>query len=337
MQASYQNLIERLDESLAQLIWDQWFDIGGSGSTQKRGIPFVIDIEALILGSTRFGRKDPRIFEQCIDWLAHNGDLVSLQRLKNMQQSQRFGDESTLRHLADFMISEKHLNWKSIMTSFPEKSAKVAENSAFYVARGMSRSPLPTKPQSLLFRLRHFCGMSARADIFCWLLTHPEGHAAQIAQETQWMPKTVQLVLIELERSRLIACVTKGRQKRYRLNPLDWTVFEPDGGNACWFNSALFFKGCFEVLSLLESLVQLENKVVALQSMEIARAMPALAKTFFGLTPAESFQMWERELRGQTLVDYFRTECEMLSLSINERLFYRTESFPRVKPIELAG
>lgn len=332
----YQDLIEQLDEALAQLIWDQWFEIGGSGSKRKGEIPFIVDIEALVLGSTRFGVKDPRIIEQCIDWLALNGRLVNLQRLKNIQQSCEFGDNGGLGRLADFMISEKHQNWKSIRKSFPSSTNKVAESSGHYHARGMSMPPIPMKSQNLIFRLRNFFGLSARADVFCWLLTHEEGHASQIAKETHWMPKTVQLILIELEQSRLISRVTKGRQKRYRLDPADWSIFAPAKDRAIWFDLSRFYGGCFEVFSLLDKLVRLEGKNSALQSMEIGKAMPTLATTFFGLTPGASFQLWERETRGEALVTYFQQECVTLSKSvIDDRLFYRTSSFPRSQQIEM--
>ena len=73
---SFQELKHSLSEALVQLLWDQWVSIGVAGAPRSRPVPFVVDPEALLLATTRFGLSDARLMGEAIDWLAVNGRLL---------------------------------------------------------------------------------------------------------------------------------------------------------------------------------------------------------------------------------------------------------------------
>lgn len=72
MDISFQHSRTNLVRRLLDLLWHQWSILGMAGQSdaaEKR----VIDPEALLLVSTRFGRYDSRLLDAVIDWLTTNG------------------------------------------------------------------------------------------------------------------------------------------------------------------------------------------------------------------------------------------------------------------------
>ena len=65
----------------------------------------MLDPEALLLATTSLGR-DPRLFDEVLDWLNTNGQFINLQRLQNL--GQRFGDLTVLRAMAAHLLKERH-------------------------------------------------------------------------------------------------------------------------------------------------------------------------------------------------------------------------------------
>lgn len=45
---------------------------------------WAADPEALILFTLQIGRRDPRLFDEVLDWVALNQKVLSLQRLRNL-------------------------------------------------------------------------------------------------------------------------------------------------------------------------------------------------------------------------------------------------------------
>src|SRR5690606_33313125 len=101
--------VHRLQRSLSDapthFLWDPCVSIGVAGATRARPVPFVVDPEALLLATTRFGLGDARLFGEMLDWLAMNGRLLGAQRLKSLHLGSGLGDARVLRamdrHLAE--------------------------------------------------------------------------------------------------------------------------------------------------------------------------------------------------------------------------------------------
>ncbi len=206
-------------EIVIQKIWDQWVSIGGSGAAKPRPNQEPVDPEALVLVTTSLGMEEPRLAEMCFDWLSKNGKLISVQRLKNIQRPTHLGDEGWLRELAELMIERKFVSWKSIANSVSDPLT-VKESRQFSV-RSMSQKPLSISAESFIFKLRNFFGMTARAEVFHWLLTHESGHASAIARDTFWLPKTVQNILNEWENAGICRYFICGAETLFQANVQD--------------------------------------------------------------------------------------------------------------------
>src|SRR5579859_4171574 len=74
---------DSLNQGLLDFAWRQWAQIGVS-ATVKEADRWAIDPEALILFTTGIARRDPRLFDEMLDWMAFNHDLLSTQRLRNL-------------------------------------------------------------------------------------------------------------------------------------------------------------------------------------------------------------------------------------------------------------
>ncbi|MDF1738351.1 MAG: hypothetical protein P1U86_04260 [Verrucomicrobiales bacterium] len=332
MKESFQNLAERIDDTVSQLIWDQWSAIGGSGSQQEAPVPFAVDIDALVLATTRFGRSDPRILEQAKDWLAMNGKLVNLQRLKNIQRSARIADEKALGALAEFMVGEKHHNWKTLLKTFPAHHDTVSETSSpWNPVRQLSRKPSPHAPECFLIRLRNFFGMNARAEIMLWMLTHREGHAARIARDISWLPKTVQVVLNELCMSDTIHLTPRSREvreKSYSICDENWRSLFPQAGPVFWVAQPPLYDGLRRLSALLELLQERESATDQIKGMTVRKHFKEIAIAFGDADFDPVFFQWDKYGSGEELLDYFTKGAGFILNLIRDRDFSRNYPFP---------
>src|SRR5215469_7067662 len=72
-----------LSRGLLDFAWRQWAQIGVS-ATAGGADQWAIDPEALILFTIGIARRDPRLFDEMLDWMAFNHQLLSTQRLRNL-------------------------------------------------------------------------------------------------------------------------------------------------------------------------------------------------------------------------------------------------------------
>ena len=83
MHTSFQHSRDRLLRHFLDFLWHQWSALGVAG--QRDGDDDrIIDPEALLLATTRFGRYDSRLLDEVIDWLGSNGTRINLQRLRRL-------------------------------------------------------------------------------------------------------------------------------------------------------------------------------------------------------------------------------------------------------------
>ena len=99
MPNSLHNFRERFHELCLNFLWRQWSALGVAGEARADD-DWVIDPEALILVTTSFGRLDPRLFDEVLDWLSSEGNTINLQRLKNLQTTHRLGHPGVLAAMA---------------------------------------------------------------------------------------------------------------------------------------------------------------------------------------------------------------------------------------------
>ena len=226
MPTSFQDSLSHLTTRMVDLLWHQWSSIGVAGYPRP-GDDWIIDPEALLLATTRFGRHDSRLMDESIDWLAKFGRRISLQRLQGLHRSwPGVADPRALAALAEVLGQQvAHRKWRVIADPAPEVSPAesfffrsdgtpgilIGEAEAIFAKhgllrgkldlRGMSQPPNPRTRENLIFTLRALLGVNARAEILAWLLTHDSGHPAAIARSTGYFSKSIQQILNEMEES----------------------------------------------------------------------------------------------------------------------------------------
>lgn len=246
---------EKLHESLLYLLWDQWVALGFEGHGNGKGIPFIIDPEALLLASLRFAMNEGRFGEAVSGWLHRNGEMISVQRLKNLQMATRLAPYGELGELAGFMEGKGYRSWKSLASLDSADALEDFSPNGFSpgTTRLTSQAPDTKKAENLLLRMRLMFGISARPEILAWLLTHRSGHAAGIARGTGWFSKSVQAILNDLEKAGMLVARNVGKRKEYSKSSRNefWDALGKNG--ARWFTQPFFYLGVHHVLRALEA------------------------------------------------------------------------------------
>lgn len=252
MPTSFQNSLSHLHTRMVDLLWHQWSSIGVAGYP-RAGDDRIIDPEALLLVTTRFGRHDSRLMDEAIDWLSKFGRRISLQRLQGLHRSWRgVADPRVLAAIAEVLGQQvAHRKWRVLADpapqAFPPEPLFLRSDGAPAVhsgeadpvfarhgllrgtleLRSMSQPPDPRARENLTFTLRALFGVNARAEILAWLLTHDSGHPAAIARSTGYFSKSIQQILNEMEESTQVLSVRHGREKHFRVRAADWAFLLP--------------------------------------------------------------------------------------------------------------
>jgi hypothetical protein len=82
MEIRISEIRDRVSQGLLDFTWRQWAQIGVS-ATVSGADRWAVDPEALILFTIGIGRRDPRLFDEMLDWVAFNHELLSTQRMRN--------------------------------------------------------------------------------------------------------------------------------------------------------------------------------------------------------------------------------------------------------------
>src|ERR1700683_72499 len=76
-------LRERVRQGFLEFAWRQWAQMGVPANIAGFD-RWAIDPEALIVFTIEVARRDPRLFDEMLDWLAENRRLLTIQRLRNL-------------------------------------------------------------------------------------------------------------------------------------------------------------------------------------------------------------------------------------------------------------
>jgi len=80
---SHENLANAFRETVLAFTWRQWGQLGVSAAVNQRD-RWCQDPEALLLFTLEVARREPRMFDEVIDWLAAGGPDLMRQRLVNL-------------------------------------------------------------------------------------------------------------------------------------------------------------------------------------------------------------------------------------------------------------
>lgn len=247
MSESLKNFNIELQESLLTLLWQQWCICGVQGHAQEPP-NWCIDPEILILLTCSIGRREPRMFDEMLDWLKSMHGMINLQRLKNIAKSENFTGKIVLPAVAAYIDNIlKTKAWSTAVHKIPEivdtqtpffsfKDGRAMENfgkvEPIFEKHGFLRGPISLKglvgpfnlrhPACLLLRFRSFLGATSRSAITLYLCTHPDNpgeNPTQIAKEMGHAQKAVQNSLVSMSKSGYVMRREHKRDTLYSITP----------------------------------------------------------------------------------------------------------------------
>jgi len=295
------NCKQQTRDKVLDLLWRQWCTLGLAGNATAVSKERLIDLDALVLTTSSLGRRDPRLFDEALDWLAGYGFLVNLQRVKNLRKQVGLGDEQVLSAMADWLWKEAgHPRWKLFVIQ--DDHAKPDPSVPLFVEqpgirartpdpvfkrhgldrnliehRGMSRAPDPEHPANRMPVLRALMGVSARVEILLYLGgTIGSAHATEIAQATGYSPRTLQIQLQEMQLSGQVlgppksrdedAPVRRGPNRSYCLNDEIREFISPRAVFPDWTPWASVFRISESVLDLFPTVGKASSPLLVTSS-----------------------------------------------------------------------
>jgi len=247
MSKSLKNFNNELQESLLTLLWQQWCICGVQGHAQEPP-DWCIDPEILILLTCSIGRREPRMFDEMLDWLKSMHGMINLQRLKNIAKSGDFTGKSVLPAVAEYLDNIlKNQAWSNAVQKISEPiephkpffffkdgrpMGSFGKVDSTFEKHGFLRGPISLKglvgpfnlrhPACLLLRFRSFLGATSRSAISLYLCTHPDNpgeNPTQIAKEIGHAQKAVQNSLVSMSKSGYVMRREHKRDTLYSITP----------------------------------------------------------------------------------------------------------------------
>jgi hypothetical protein len=233
-----------VSQGLLDFAWRQWAQIGVS-STVAGADKWAVDPEALILFTIGIGRRDPRLFDEMLDWMAFNHGLLSMQRLRNL--AGRFPVPAGL--VAAVTAWTRQPSTANVPGSkqpgpvqvskpvfSPDVLAFVSQPDPVFAGYGFIRPPAartgkshepnPALPVNLSFRLRQLFGPGGRSEAMRVLLTYRDGplDAARIADEAGFAKRNISDVLTSLTNSGVIRATWAGNERHFTAHRKRWAL-----------------------------------------------------------------------------------------------------------------
>jgi hypothetical protein len=242
-------LRERVSRELREFAWNEWAQMGILADVRRQS-PWVADPEAHFLFTLQVGRDDPRLFDETLDWLAANSELVSAQRLRNMAGSP---DDARLAEAAIAWVSRQGGRSRGFVPKpqpvppVPEPlfygSRKPAREDESFAGFGFLRSPANPSgksrrpdvriPVNFAFRLRDVFGVGSRAEVVRFLLTasrhasstkQPRFSTPAIADAAGFAKRNVHEVLVALAEAGSVEMSVRGREHFYAIDAEAWAA-----------------------------------------------------------------------------------------------------------------
>jgi hypothetical protein len=200
------------------------------------------DPESLLLFSFEVGRTDPRLFDEVLDWLTVNGDLVSRQRLRNLcvDEEERSLAEaclawagarnSALRSSRGSPRNRPARTLAPLFRGFRQPAQLDPTFALFGWARGSaeptqnSRRPQMAHAVNFSFRLRELFCVGSRAEVVRFLLTsRVSGVQAQaVTAAAGFAERNVLDTLNSLAAAGVVSTYGVGNEYRYLVDLEPW-------------------------------------------------------------------------------------------------------------------
>lgn len=237
---------ERLRDRFVNFAWDQWVQIGVSGHAKRRD-RWCADPEALLMFTLRVARREPRLFDEVLDWMRLNLDVISAQRLRNFawdDESERLASAalSWASTYSTKVTRQRRLPTQKVDGNAPlfvhtAGAMRVRKPDPIFIRYGFrrpsagpsrkSRPPARSAPINLSFRLRDLFGVSARAEVVrVLLLVHEaESRTREIVRAAGYSRQNVYEALNALVSAGVVFMRQRGaRDRTYALDKEGWAA-----------------------------------------------------------------------------------------------------------------
>jgi hypothetical protein len=235
---------DRVSQGLLDFAWRQWAQIGVS-ATAGGADRWTVDPEALILFTIEIARRDPRLFDEMLDWMAFNHDLLSMQRLRNL--AGRFSLPPGLvaaviswtrqtdpvdlpaSDRADPSQDKEPVFSREVLAFVAQPDPTFAQHGFIRPSAtrtGKAREPNLALPVNLSFRLRRLFGPGGRSEATRVLLTCSRGplDVARIADEAGFAKRNISNVLTSLAASGVIKASWSGNERHFTADRERWAI-----------------------------------------------------------------------------------------------------------------
>ena len=228
-----------------KLCWRQWTAAGLAGV--RRASTHIIDPEALTIASFSIARYDARLFDEALDWLVKNSELLDMVRVRRMLPKAS-ADERALLRVASRIVADhgrssgftrliEHIQEDRLSSGAHEEilflsgdrpQQEWTERDPLFQEAGFIRAPVhlrelsgrpdPRSPACLRFRLRAMAGIGARSEVLTYLATHEWAHGRLIAERSTYGQAQVAAYLVSLFEAGIVERREEGRRVLYRLD-----------------------------------------------------------------------------------------------------------------------
>jgi hypothetical protein len=214
----------RLLDGLLDFAWNEWSQMGVL-SAPSRTSQWAQDPEALLVFTLELARRDPRLFEEVLDWLATNESLVSIRRLRRLCTSPQDKQllDATLGWVAQVRASSqapkqlaRRPSSANLEPLYLGLDAPVPAPDPSFAALGLlrpqtERSQKSSRPDVLApinfaFRLRLLLGVGTRAETMRFLLTAdgPRFTTQAVSRAAGYAKRNVQEALASLHQAAVL-------------------------------------------------------------------------------------------------------------------------------------
>ena len=239
---------ERVFSSLLDFTRDEWAQMGVFLTGGRRDT-WAQDPEALLVFSLEIARDDARLFDELLDWLRVNGDIVSGRRLAALAGHDpalpvvRAAVEWAARHGSPLRLGSGHVSPHGEPVRLFRNAGLPGRADETFLAHGFLKPPTAPSgkstapnvelPINLAFRLRRHFGVNARAEIVRFLLTTgvPDATTLAISVGAASTKRNVSDALASLAAAGDVERHWVGNEARYSLDRERWARFlglDPD-------------------------------------------------------------------------------------------------------------
>lgn len=197
---------ERVEHLALETVWSLWVELGMSGWT-RRHQSWEIDLEPLILATSRVGLLDSRLMGETLDWCISNVRLISATRLRNLlKAANRTLDQDFGRYSAA-VARHTHVRWPGEGDPLP------------FQPSGKSSAPDLLRPALVQLRLRALFGVSARAEILRTMIADParSQSVADVSDAAGYGKDNVAESLYLMARAGVVEADAEANRRRFKL------------------------------------------------------------------------------------------------------------------------